>query len=92
MNISQDSLIYKFQRDSYTSNGARHIPDNLCPYMRRFLRLCLGTTILVSMFLFLAINLIALPIIWFMSLPFDDFCQLLLELEDLRVMVKEKTT
>ena len=63
MHISKQSLIYQFQLKALcASNGSeRHpdiwIPDNLCPYMRRFTRLLLAT---IGIFSFIAICIIAM--------------------------------
>jgi hypothetical protein len=43
MKISKSSWIYDFQKNCQVGNGERYIPSNLCPYMRRFIRLCIGT-------------------------------------------------
>ena len=47
MKISKTSWIYDFQANSFASNGERYIPSNLCPYMRRFVRLTIGTAFVV---------------------------------------------
>jgi hypothetical protein len=73
VNISERSFIYRFQHDSLASDSPRYIPDNLCPYMRRFLRLLLGSVLIYTILTLATACVIGVPIMWIMSLPFDDF-------------------
>jgi hypothetical protein len=44
MKIRKNSMIYKFQENALVADENQSVPENLCPYMRRFLRLVIGTT------------------------------------------------
>jgi hypothetical protein len=46
MKIKRSSLIYKFQDKAIVGDRSVDVPHNLCPYMRRFLRLVFTTFLL----------------------------------------------
>ena len=62
MNIKDTSLIYKFQRDSIVSEGECWIPHNLCPYMRRFIRLIIASFIMGFAVIIGGVGTIAAPL------------------------------
>lgn len=76
MNISENSLIYRFQADALVSEGRRYIPTNLCPYMRRFIRLFVASCAVLTAISLVALVTLIFPIILFMALPFEDFAHI----------------
>lgn len=78
MNISEQSLIYQFQLKAFVaSSGTKEYPalwisTNLCPYMRRFLRLFIATCLAFSMLTAAASCMLFVPIKFLLSIPWGD--------------------
>lgn len=78
MNVSERSLIYQFQLKALCAvkprvNTTFWIPTNLCPYMRRFLRLLVAS---IFVYALLAIGIIAMLNVLAVALfliPWDTF-------------------
>lgn len=60
MDVKTSGLIYKFQEDSLFSEAST--PYNLCPYMRRFIRLFVGTTLCYTALIIAAVGVVAAPL------------------------------
>lgn len=60
LDVKESGLIYKFQENSLFSEACT--PHNLCPYMRRFLRLFIGTFIAYAFVIIAAIGVFAAPL------------------------------
>lgn len=75
LNISEKSLIYQFQLNAFISEAKEdhepgyRISENLCPYMRRFLKLLIGTFIMFSIFALGIVIFLLAPLAFFMYMP-----------------------
>ena len=77
MNISERSMIFRFQRDALVAMHSadepdRYIPTNLCPYMRRFLRLAGATAVVALVACIAIVSMLWYPIVWLLNWPFLD--------------------
>ncbi len=60
MNVNTQSIIYKFMNEGFILCD-EHIPDNLCPYMRRFVKGVLLTFLLFFSVVWVALSMLILP-------------------------------
>jgi hypothetical protein len=77
LNISENSFIYQFQLNAVISEArnlpdhepGRRIPENLCPYMRRFVRLFIASIALYTVLWLAVLITLAAPLSFFMLMP-----------------------
>lgn len=70
MEISKQSVIYKFL-SGHIGRGCTFIPDNLCPYMRRFMWALSAEFIIGFGIAFVVQSMLWLPIVFFLGLRLE---------------------